>query len=328
MKPISKYIYEAFRINSKTRLERTEVNTVGDLRQIIQEKIKKCKDSNNTKLDLSFLNFTDDFIDSTNKQFPYLLTEYLLNEKGITTLDVSGWNLEEFESIDGLFRNCNYIEKIIGLHTLRLSNVYSAKEIFANCPRLDYSCVKNLNVKGIKNLCGAFSHNTFTDLNFLSNWDMSECEDIAGMFLYCRHLTNMDGIKNWNVSSLKNNFNSAILGINNLFRYCTSLTDIDLSNWTLGKDLIWVNEIFQDCYKLKSVKMFKATGTIIQAKFLFSDCEELERIENIENLNISNNVDCESMFYHCKKLSIDLRHWNLKATGSKTIKTGANKVKI
>ena len=125
MKPISKYIYEAFRINSKTRLERTEVNTVGDLRQIIQEKIKKCKDSNNTKLDLSFLNFTDDFIDSTNKQFPYLLTEYLLNEKSITTLDVSGWNLEEFESIDGLFRNCNYIEKIIGLHTLRLSNVSS-----------------------------------------------------------------------------------------------------------------------------------------------------------------------------------------------------------
>ena len=74
--------------------------------------------------------------------------------------------------------------------------------------------------------------------------------------------------------------------------------------------------------------MFNVTEIIKRAESLFEDCDQLESIENIKNWKISNNAYCDSMFYHCTKLSIDLRHWNLKATGSKKIKTGANKVKI
>ena len=149
------------------------------------------------------------------------------------------------------------------------------------------------------------------------------------LILCLENLNNIDGIKNWNVSSLRNNYNLPVLnGLDNLFMYCSALTNIDLSNWTLGKDLIWVNYVFSDCYNLKTVKMFNVTETIKKAKSLFEDCIELESIENIENWNISNDANCESMFYQCEKLSIDLRHWNLKATGSKKIKTGANKVKI
>jgi surface protein len=330
MKSISTYISEALKINSKSRvIQTTEVNSINDLTQIIQEEIQKCKNNNNPKLDLSFIRFSNEFINSTNKHLWNLFNDYLYNVKDITVLDITGWNLENFEKIDGLFKNCNYLENIIGLETLDLSNIYSATELFSNCKSLNFSCVKNLNVKGIKRLHGAFQSNVMTNLDFLSNWDISECEDISGMFFSCKGLTNVDGIKNWNVSSLRNNYNlPALNGLNNLFMYCTALTNIDLSNWTLGKDIIWVNYVFSDCYNLKTVKMFNVTETIKKARSLFEDCRELESIENIENWNISNNADCESMFYKCEKLSIDLRHWNLKATGSQKIKTGANKVKI
>jgi surface protein len=251
----------------------------------------------------------------------------------VTPFDESngtGWNLENFETIDSLFKNCNYLENIIGLETLDLSNIYSAEYLFHHCPKLDFSCVKNLNVKGIKKLEGVFMSNKITNLDFLTNWDISECEDISYMFAGCNELKNIDGIKNWNVSSLRNSYSLGknIDGINGLFKSCYSLTNIDLSSWTLGKHLIWVDKVFSDCYMLKTVKIFNVIGIITKAQSLFEDCDQLESIENIKKWTISDSANCDCMFYHCTKLSIDLRHWNLKSTGSKRIKTGANKVKI
>lgn len=331
MKSLSKYISEAFKISSKTRLMKFKIiNNMNDLTRILSEEIQKCKDKNNPKLDLSFIKFSDEFVDSRNNSLNYLFDNYLFNVKDIKVLDITGWNLEKFESINGLFKNCNYLEKIIGLDTLDLSNIYHAAELFSRCVSLDFLCVKNLNVKGIKDLSSAFSSNNLTNLDFLTNWDISECEDISGMFSSCYKLENIDGIKNWNVSSLKNSYSLGknTEGIDYLFSHCYLLNNVDLSNWTLGKNIIWLNRVFSDCYGLKTIKMFNVTGTIKRAESLFEDCDQLESIENIENWKISNNANCDSMFYHCAKLSIDLRHWNLKATGSKKIKTGANKVKI
>ena len=139
MKSLSKYISEALKINSKSRvIQTTEVNSMDDLTQIIQEEIKKCKDNNNTKLNLSFIRFSDEFIDSRHKSLWNLFNNYLFNVKDITVLDITGWNVEKFEKIDGLFRNCNYLENIIGLDTLDLSNIYSATELFTNCKSLNF----------------------------------------------------------------------------------------------------------------------------------------------------------------------------------------------
>ena len=331
MKSLSKYISEAFKISTKTRVEKVKiVNSINDLIQILNEEIKKCKDDNNPKLDLSFIRFSDEFINSRQKTLNYLFNNYLFNVTYINTLDITGWNLEKFEKIDSLFKNCNYLEKIIGLDTLDLSNIYSAKELFASCASLDFSCVKNLNVKGIKDLSFAFSFNKMDNLDFLTNWDISECEDISFIFCGCKQLTNVDGIKNWNINSLKNGYSLGpnTEGINGLFSHCYKLTNIDLSSWTLGKNIMWVDKVFSDCYNLKTVKIFNVTGTIKRAESLFEDCIELESIENIENWKISDSAKCDSMFYHCEKLKIDLRHWNLKSTGSKKINTGAKKVKI
>lgn len=331
MKSLSKYISEAFKISTKTRVAKIKnVNNINDFIQILNEEIKKCKEENNPKLDLSFIRFSDEFVNSRNKSLNYLFNNYLFNEEDITVLDITGWNLEKFEKIDGLFRHCNYLEKIIGLDTLDLSNIYSAKELFTRCASLDFACVKNLNVKGIKDLSFVFSFNEMDNLDFLIDWDISECEDISFMFCGCKKLTNIDGIKNWNISSLKNSYSLGknIEGINGLFSHCYLLTNIDLSSWTLEKNIIWIDKVFSDCYSLKTIKIFNVTGIIKKAQSLFEDCDQLESIENIEKWTISNNANCDSMFYHCTKLVIDLRHWNLKSTGSKKIKTGANKVKI
>ena len=307
MKNLLNYINEALKINSKSRVvHTTEVNNINEFHEIINEEIKKCKEDNNPKLDLSFIRFSDEFIDSRQRSLNYLFNNYLYNLKDITVLDITGWNLEKFETINGLFSNCNYLENIIGLDTLDLSNIYSAEYLFRNCPKLDFSCVKNLNVKGIKKLEGVFMSNKITNLDFLSNWDISECEDISGMFFSCKSLTNIDGIKNWNVSSLRNNYNlPALDGINNLFMYCNALTNVDLSNWTLGKDLIWVNHVFSDCYGLKTLKIFNVTGTIRKAESLFEDCEQLESIENIEKMAMSNKGVADELATEVGKFKLE-----------------------
>ena len=56
----------------------------------------------------------------------------------------------------------------------------------------------------------------------ISNWDVSNVEDMIGMFQNCQNFTGK-GLEKWDVSNVKNMFS--------MFDYCENFTGKGLENW-------------------------------------------------------------------------------------------------
>ena len=70
----------------------------------------------------------------------------------------------------------------------------------------------------------------------LSNWDVSNVEDMNGMFTLCK-IFEGEGLENWNVSKVKN--------MSYMFCNCYNFNS-DLSNWKINKCEDF-NRIFANC---------------------------------------------------------------------------------
>lgn len=101
------------------------------------------------------------------------------------------------------------------------------------------------------------------------------------MFLGCRSLINIDGLKNWDTSK--------VISMKHMFYGCESLLNIDaLSNWD--------------------------TSNVKVLNYAFCDCESLTNLDALKNWNTNNVIDIHQIFLGCKSLTnIDaLRSWNIE----------------
>ena len=104
-------------------------------------------------------------------------------------------------NLSELFKGCTELKKIEGLDKIDMSNVKSINYMFANCDKLE-----TINVSG---------------------WDIKSISELVGVFDNCKSLTLIEGINTWNVQKVKN--------ISYLFNECSSLKELVLSDWNLGK---------------------------------------------------------------------------------------------
>ena len=89
------------------------------------------------------------------------------------------------------------------------------------------------------------------------------------MFLGCRSLKNIDGLKNWDTSN--------VISMKYIFYGCESLTNIDaLSNWN--------------------------TSNVNVLNYAFCDCESLSNIDGLRNWDTRNVKEMNNMFFNCKSL--------------------------
>ena len=118
---------------------------------------------------------------------------------------------------------------------------------------------------------------------------------------------NQNEIKN--EYNFENNNNEIILKWYNpleyttcMFRDCTSITEIDLSNFDDSK-LTQMQFMFRDCQSLKKIEMSNIKGNkVIDTGHLFSGCIHLETI-NLANFLASNNRHPHYFFNDCKSLT-------------------------
>ena len=83
-----------------------------------------------------------------------------------------------------------------------------------------------------------------------------------------------------------------------LFKGCSSLKDIDLSNFNTNnvKDM---NSMFQECSSLKELNLSNFnTNNVKDMNSMFQECSSLENL-NISNFYFSNDNNTISMFYNC-----------------------------
>ena len=107
----------------------------------------------------------------------------------------------------------------------------------------------DIDVSGINSFCnskgkGIFGYTGFKYID-ISDWDVSNIEDMRNMFQGCEQLKSVGDLSNWNVQNVKY--------MNHMFYYCKQLKSVgDLSNWDVS-DVEDIACMFYNCKQLTSV---------------------------------------------------------------------------
>lgn len=121
-------------------------------------------------------------------------------------------------------------------------------------------------------------------------------------FLDCENLTT--------INHMENLYTNTTDDMTSMFENCTSLKEIDLSNFET-KNVYHMNDMFMNCSSLKTIDTSKFnTAKVKDMKFMFYNCSSLQTLD-VSNFNTSNVTDMTNMFYNCKLLkNIDLANFD------------------
>ncbi|RDU73013.1 hypothetical protein CQA57_05670 [Helicobacter anseris] len=115
---------------------------------------------------------------------------------------------------------CNDLS--INLGDIDTSLITDMSQLFLNTERMNFSGIENWNVSNVEDMRGMFyGCNSFT--SDLSKWDTNKVIDMAFMFCDCNSF-NAD-LSNWNVSNVED--------MSYMFFHCKNFTS-DLSRWNVS----------------------------------------------------------------------------------------------
>jgi len=115
-----------------------------------------------------------------------------------------------------MFYNCFSLKNMEELRYLNTENVTNFSHIFSSQSKNNPLEEHNIKI-----------FHTFSDINCLSTWNVSNGINFYRIFRVCHKLSNIKGLKNWNVSNGINFFN--------MFCSCNALSDISpLKDWNVS----------------------------------------------------------------------------------------------
>lgn len=267
MKSIQDYITEKMVYNSSNIQKTTFVKTIKELKSLINETDNKFSLTN-----ISFEEFEEDIFE-LQREFPRLITT---NAK---VIDVSNWIFgDKIVNIEALFSKNHNVKEIIGLDTWDVSNIENFGGLFEDCDSIEtIDGIENWNVSKAIKLSGMFSKCSSLKKLDLSKWNVSNVKYNSMLFAECKELKEIKGLDKWNT----NMFYACGL----MFKNCSSLEALDLSNWQMG-NVQTTNE-------------------------MFAYCDNLETIGDVSKWDVSNVKDMSKMFYYCGHLECDCSSWKL-----------------
>lgn len=167
-----------------------------------------------------------------------------------------------------------------------------------------------------------------TKIEHLDYLNTSEVENMGSMFSKCTSLETLD-LSSFNTEKVTNMFQmfvgstnlrtinlpkgfigSNVTDLNEMFRGCASLTELDLSGSNAEK-VKNMGNMFDGCVALSNLNLsgFK-TGSVTDMRYLFSSCQSLESLD-LSGFNTENVSSMVSMFSQCSSLrSLDLSSFN------------------
>ena len=164
-------------------------------------------------------------------------------------------------------------------------------------------------VEQIKDLSYMFS-NVFSinSFEFLSNWDLSNIENISNMF-ECTYINDLKPLSKWNTSNINN--------MSGLFRKRKMkeklIHDLNpIKNWDVSNvqdmSYMFYGTNINSLKPLEKWDLFK----VIKVQYMFNSCHYLNSLEGIENWTLFNCIDISGMFSHCSNIKslIPLKNWD------------------
>ena len=122
----------------------------------------------------------------------------------------------------------------------------------------------------------------------------SKTTNMANMFYGCSSLTNLD-VSNFDTRK--------VTSMHGLFNQCSSLTSLNLSNFDT-KNVTDMVYMFIKCSSLTSIDLSNLdTSSVTSMKGMFSDCNALTSLD-LSNFDTSKVTDMHAMFNNCYSLTI------------------------
>ena len=172
--------------------------------------------------------------------------------------------------------------------------------ILVNCYKMFYQCkfitkidLSSFHSEKVTNMSYMFSDClNLTNIN-LSHLNAEKVLDMSYMFYNCNNL------KNINLSSVKTNL---LTNMQSMFVLCINLKEINFSNF-ITQNVTNMDNLFKECHSLKTLDLSSLDfSKVISIKSIFESCLNLSSIKLNTNLNTSNLINMEKMFYDCQNL--------------------------
>ena len=147
---------------------------------------------------------------------------------------------------------------------------------------------------------------SLTSLDGLKDWNASSVTDMSSMFEDAKSLTSIEALRNWDTSN--------VTDIHIMFRGASSLTSLDgLKDWNTSK-VTRMSAMFNGAKSLTSIDGLENwdTSKVTNMSSIFEDAESLTSIDALRKWATSNVTDMSLMFSGTKSLTSTngLENWN------------------
>ena len=273
--------------------------------------------------------------------------------------DISKWDIHKVTDLGFLFSGCDSLEYLPDISNWKINNVISIQFLFSGCYSLkEIPDISKWNTKNVKNMKGLFYFGDYyinelykesciqklikganeeleltsllakinvtkiqlESLPDISNWNISNVEDISHMFSGCLFLKSLPDISKWNTINLKN--------ISYLFSGCSSLTSLpDISNWNVKK-IESISGLFSCPQPINQlIDEIDNSDFSFKVRGIFG-CRELKSLPDISKWDIQNLNSLDNLFSGCISLNTlpDISKWkvNLNFEGTYNIPSMSN----
>ena len=211
---------------------------------------------------------------------------------------------DNIRDISYIFAGCDKLssdELNRNLSTWKLSGDLDISDAFRNCPsleRIDMDAFRNCNITKLSTL---FSSDTkLKNITNIGNMNISKADGISYVFSNCSTLTQLD-LSNWDTRNVQ-----YMIGT---FSGCTNLTEINCSGWNTSK-VYNMRAAFYNCKSLQTLPVRDwDSRSVMYMDNAFAYCESLTNLD-VSKWDTSKVVELTNVFYHCSSITtLDVSKW-------------------
>ena len=161
----------------------------------------------------------------------------------IRSIDLSKWETPNVTDMGFMFYGCGQLTEL-DLSNLDVSKVTDLDHIFTDCYKLEKIDFTGWDVSNVKIFSAMFNNCGSLKTLDLSSFCPKSARYFDQMFEYCYNLEEIKGLENWDTSN--------VVDFWEMFSYCSSLKELNLSSFNTSK-LTCTYWTFAGCTSLKTI---------------------------------------------------------------------------
>lgn len=232
----------------------------------------------------------------------------MFNNTGLTSVDVSNWNMSSNTDFAEIFRGAKALREITGLNTWDVSKGTTFARMFDSCT-LDEVDLTGWDFSNAKDLSTLFTNHQGSNPKIkklmMKNCKLTQVTNLSSLFSWLKGTLEEIDLSGSDASNLTT--------MNQLFMGYSKLKKANLNSMKTPK-LTDMYRMFRECTNLQEVNLNGMdTSNVTTMKDLLNRCPALTTA-NLNQLDVSQVTDFYAAFYGCTSLTeLNLSNWDTSA---------------